>query len=310
MTELYGLLLGGGVIVCAALLLMKTRAEKRWIVPLWAALCALLGLFCARLVYWLVNFEVYLGQVKNVLSLFWIRDGGLSMTGAFLGAALGTWAAHALMGKRAGLRTGEMLDALALPLLLFVLIERVPEWLLLQMGFGMEMPNGGILTVTRWLGIYQNTYLNVALLEALAALLMLALLWRAKPERQGDVFLLFLFLYGVTQTLFESLRTDGHMMWNFVHAQMLFAVLMAAFASAVFAARRGKLLWSLALSLLEAGLIVTLEFALDSRIKVPFDFMIPYARTIWYTLYVLVLALYGAVTLRFYHRHKEAVPHA
>ena len=302
-TQLYGLFLGLVSLLCAGALALRVEKKARYTVPLWAALCVICGLLGARLVYWLVNFEVYFTQLKNPLSFFWFRDGGLSMTGALLGAALGTVLARALGGKKAGLSLPGMMDALAAPVCLMICFERLLEWLLLDMGFGPEMQSAGIFTVTRAYG----PYLNTALLSAVAAFIMALWLLPFKGKRAGDCFLLFLLFYGLTQTLFESLRTDAHMMWNFVHAQMLFAVLMAAFASAVFARRRHKLLQSLALSLLAAGLIVALEFALDGRIKVPFDFLIPYAKRLWYGLYLLVLALYAWATVRFFYRgHKEA----
>ena len=228
------------------------------------------------------------------------------MTGALLGVLLGTLVAYKLSGKRAGLQRGEMFDLLVAPLALFIVVERLLEWLLLDAGFGPEMKSAGLLTVTRELG----PYLNVALLEALTVLIIGATFTFWKGRRKGDRMLLFLLFYGVSQTLFESLRKDSHMMWDFVHTQQLFSLVLAACVYAVIAKRQGKLPQAVVMSLLCAGILTALEFALDGRIKVPFAFMTSYAKQIWYLLYVLVLALYAGSAVRVYHNKKKAVRYA
>ena len=304
--EKYGMLLGLTVLICGGLLMIGTRRDARYITPLWAGLCAVLGFFFSRLVFWLVEYEVYLVQLKNALSFFWIRDGGLSMTGALLGVLLGTLVAYKLSGKRAGLQRGEMFDLIVAPLALFIVVERLLEWLLLGEGFGLEMKSAGLLTVTSEYG----PTLNVALLEALTALIIGVTLTFWKGKRAGDRMLFFLLFYSVSQMLFESLRKDSHMMWNFVHAQQLFSLILAACVFAVIAKRQGKLPQAVVMSLLCAGILTALEFALDGRIKVPFAFMTSYAKLIWYLLYVLTLALYTGSAIRVYHNRKKAVQHA
>ncbi len=66
-------------------------------------------------------------------------------------------------------------------------------------------------------------FLRTYLLEAAVALALLVVLVRAlrQKKKDGHVFLLGCLLYGITQTLMESLRLDGHLRFSFVGLQQV-----------------------------------------------------------------------------------------
>ena len=57
---------------------------------------------------------------------------------------------------------------------------------------------------------------------ALAACLLL----RLKNRRDGELLELFLLLWGLTQALLESLRSDDHMVYHFVRIQQVLAIVL------------------------------------------------------------------------------------
>ena len=89
------------------------------------------------------------------------------------------------------------------------------------------------------------------------------------------------------------------MQWNFVHAQQVFAAVAAA--AALIAAYPRKWIRSLLVSLLTAGLVTFLEFALDGRVRPPFGFMTANVKLSWYLLFIVVIAGYLAWGLYLVH---------
>ena len=68
-----------------------------------------------------------------------------------------------------------------------------------------------------------DSYLRTYLLEAATALILAVFLIRMlrRNVKEGLVFSSFCLLYGVTQTLMESLRYDGHLRYGFIGVQQV-----------------------------------------------------------------------------------------
>lgn len=79
----------------------------------------------------------------------------------------------------------------------------------------------------------------------------------------GLQFALYTFLYGTVMILLESLRKDGHMVWGFVHAEMVFDLVFALLGLVYLARTKKRILLSLLFTAIMAGAVVALEFALD-----------------------------------------------
>jgi len=268
--RLYGyglaLMLGCWLGVAMLLFLSRKTQRERWAAALTAALSLPLGLLFARLVYCFIDpgFRPFI-SLKNVLDL---STGGLSMYGALLGAVV----AALVSARIARVKSARMLDLSAPALAAFLISARLGE-AFTSLGISRPLTTGwlaGSFLATR--GDY-DAYLRTWLLEAIAALVILLLLLRRLKAagRDGRVFTLACLLYAVTQTLFESLRNDGHLSYGFIKVhQVASAVLLAGVL--VFLSvrllknhREKKFLPVLTLSLLPLvlGGLIGVEFMLD-----------------------------------------------
>lgn len=289
----YGLMLAASALLSFALFTLLLPRDKRYAAPLAVGLSVLFGFVLARVAFWLCSSSLYVGQLHDFASIFRVREGGLAMTGALLGAGLGCFLSAKII-RDPQLPPSALFDALSPALALFIACERCHEWVLLQQNYGLDTPRLHFLSVQ---GIY-SPVLNTSRLSSLLALAILLFLLIAKTKKPGEKGLLFMILYGVTQVFLESLRQDLHLLWNFVRAQQLFAFLAAFAAVMILAYPQGKALRALIISLLTAGCITFLEFALDGRVRPPFSFMTANVKLSWYIVFVLVLIGYLYYGLR------------
>lgn len=249
----YGLLLALSAL--AAELFFFARNEKRTGHFIVALLAAVFGLAGARLVYCAVNFGFYVLDVGAPLAMLRIWEGGLSLSGALAGAVLGAW-----LGAKAGKEDfAQVLDHLLPSLLLFAAGARLSE-MAVAAGFGMEMVFP-LSIFTQKIG--DGYRLNTALLMAAADLLLFGASLTKARHRAGDRFLLGMLIYGTAHILLESMRRDGHMLLGFVHMEQLFALLIALPVLLILSHRAQRTLLSLLSTLVLAGAVIALEFALD-----------------------------------------------
>lgn len=301
----YGLSVMLGCWAAIALLASLSRHQEveRKAAAITAALSLPLGFVLARLLYCLADpaFAPFL-SIENLLQ---VSSGGFAMYGALLGAALA-----ALAGARlAGIRPARMLDFLAPALAAFLIPARLGE------GFtalGISRP-----LTTPWLaGSFlalrdaYDAYLRTYLLEALIAACLLVVLLRAlkRGKREGQVFLLFTLLYGVTQTLMESLRYDGHLRFSFIGLQQvlsaaLFSLTLIALAIRLLKrkdAKHGLAILALVLIPIILGAIVGVEFLID---RSELGKLFSYAQ---YLLVLVIPASLGILLLKTEERFGQA----
>ncbi len=224
-----------------------------------------LGLVLSRTLYCLASTDHWDAGWLSRLAFLRFFDGGMCMTGALLGILL--------TGKKHPREA-----ALACPV--FVFGARLAEMRTDGLGTGIRM--GAASFLTRHAGFTER--LNVNLLEAAAALVIFAAVWFRRNRKEGMTGVpLFLFLYGVTQVLMESLRRDQHLLWGFVKVQQITAMVMA-FAGLMEAVPKEKRLKAFLMTLGTAAALVALEFALD-RANLPDGLL--------YGPYIAVLAAYA-----------------
>lgn len=186
----------------------------------------LLGLFCARVVYWFCHLEQF--------SSFWQALIEYNVGGyALFGVILGVWAA-ALIVRRLGLvqRMGRLLDAVAPGLCLSFAFIRlsalwggacrsritVPEGFFRRLPFAV--PGADASGAGGWpLAVFFYSF--VLLLVVTLLLVRFYLRYRRCPmvdgsRPNGNVFRLFLLLWGLTEIVIDSLRYDScfmHFIW-------------------------------------------------------------------------------------------------
>ncbi len=282
----YGLLLMAGVWAGLVTLFALSKSGKalRPAAVLAGFLALPLGLLLARLVYCLAeaNFHPFL-SFKNIINL---RTGGFAMYGALAGAVLAALLASRLLKTPAAPlldRGGPGADGLSDP-------RRLGEgytMLGLSRPLTLDALANSFLARQESYGKFLRTYL----LEAAVALALLVVLVRAlrQKKKDGHVFLLGCLLYGITQTLMESLRLDGHLRFSFVGLQQvlsatLFGVTLIYLAKTRLKQDASKTLPVLTLALLPliVGAAIGLEFMIDRSAagKLPA-----------YGLYILLLAI-------------------
>jgi len=287
----YGLMVMLGCWLAIALLVVLTRRQpKERLAAAWTAAIGLpLGFVLARLLYALLDpgFAPFL-SLKNILG---VRGGGFAMYGALAGAVLA-----ALTGaKLARVRPSRALDLVAPAVTAFLVPARLGE------GFtalGISRPLTTPFIADSFLALRDayDAYLRTYALEAFVALVLLVVLlvYRARKPAAGSVFTLFCLLYGLTQTLMESLRYDGHLRYSFVGVQQVLSAALFALTIIYLAARllktpgAGKALPVLSIVMTAAILpaIVGIEFLIDRS---------ELGKLFSYGLYLLALAIPGAL---------------
>lgn len=297
----YGLcvMLGFWLAVLTLMLLCRKSAREK-LAAAWTALLALpLGFLLARLTYGLLDpvFRPFL-SLGNLLD---VTTGGFSMFGTLAGAFIA-----GLLGARiAGLEPARLLDRLAAALLVFLVPARLGE------GFtalGISRPLTTPWLASSFLALQDeyDAYLRTYLLEALIAALLFACLLRVLKKARGDgaALLRFGLLFGLSQTLMESLRYDGHLRYSFIGVQQVLSAALFSASLIVIAARAlkngraGKTLPILALALLPLilGAIVGIEFLIDRS---------ELGKLFSYLLYILALAIPGVLGILMLKREER-----
>ena len=256
---------GAAAAVLALCLFIRKRGLPKGTGSLASVLCILLGAFCSRLAFCLMNFE--LGGLMPLSGWLRITGGGWSMMGLIGGVLLGAW----LTARITGQKPGVLLDAAALALPLFITLERIGERYIPEFDISRNLDSewlaNSFLAVRDEYDAYIATYRIAA---ACAAALFVILLIRAvrKRRRDGDLCVAFLILFGAGAIIMESLRYDLFLSISFVGLQHVTAllVLCAGVIAAAVRCRQGKTgLRRAALIMLPiaGGIGLALEFALD-----------------------------------------------
>lgn len=185
-----------------------------------------LGLVCARLYYVLLKADEYFGGERSIFDL---RDGGIAIYGGILGVILGTW----LVTRRKGHKLLPYADVAAMGLLIGQCVGRWGNFFnreafgsFTDSLFAMRLP----LTAVR--GVEQDVLAELSrqtgeagypgfvqvhptfLYESLWNLAGFVLIHFLSKKRSydGQVFLLYLFWYGLGRVWIEGLRTDSLML--------------------------------------------------------------------------------------------------
>jgi phosphatidylglycerol---prolipoprotein diacylglyceryl transferase len=243
----YGIIIALGFLT--AVLLAMRDSEKFGInsedvidVVLFGAPAAIVG---ARLFYVLFRWNDYKDNIKEI---FFIRNGGLAIYGGLIGALIAAY----LVTKYKKINVLNLFD-LSMPF--FALAQAIGRWgnFFNQEAFGTNtslpwgMTGTGIRSTLNQLkdqGVNIDPNLPVHptfLYESLWNIGVFAfLIWfRKKKKLGGEVFFLYMILYGIGRAWIEPLRTDSLMLGNF-RISMVLALLFALTFATIFFIRRQK----------------------------------------------------------------------
>ena len=289
----YGLCVA--IFLLAACALLCLLAKARWHKPLDGLRLMLyilpMGLLFARLGYLLVRWRfIIVDYTPNFWGKLWL--GGYSLAGASIGIAL----ACLLFTHISGHTNGDVMDIVMPAALLALAGVRTAEQFTMD-GIGIYVE-----TEALWrfpfavVNTYEEYVMPVFFWEALTALLICAgmLLWmRPAGRKRGDAALIGMLWLGLSQVLWESLRTDDFLRFGFVRINQLWGVLLTSIAFGIWLKRchpsRRQVIASMVAYVGYVCILVCVEFGLDKS-TVP--------NTILYGLMVLVLLLVGLWAVR------------
>ena len=261
----------------AALLLVGMRLVGRDLpkgtIGLFGVLGMVFGIVLARALYCAVNWSNFVYNYENPMLAFRFFDGGLSMVGLIAGLLLAAVCTARLMK----VRTGRMMDALAVPFGLLMWTLRAGEKYT-DLGVGAAVEESFLTEHLPWLflesrmGVMVEYRLNVWQYEVFLAIALFAaalVCFRRLKDRPGATALVVFSLYGASQVLLESMRDDGHMLMIFLRVGQLGAFLLPL-AACILLSRRAKNKKTVGLAWLVValcvGAVVVLEFSLDGRL--------------------------------------------
>lgn len=284
----YGICLAAAVLICA--IFAAVRVQKLADGPrrlTWFLVLALpIGLLLSRLGWCLCTFEQTVQYIEEdgILYLFQFNRGGLLIYGALAGSFL----ALLLSSRITRGNAAELADALAAPAMLMIFFRKLSD-LVTGEGYGwpvnewfagegmslitLEDPSFFCRFPIALPDMYDGWRWAVCVFEALLALVLLFVLDRKRPLRQGGKAVLFLILYASTQLLCESMRQDAVLRWGFVRVnQILGAILLLGLMiyglTRLDQSTRKKVLLPGLLLLIGGFLVVTaMEFALEGKIS-------------------------------------------
>lgn len=314
--DVFGLrLYGFGLAVALAALLawlLLHLGEKRYALPAGSArllivLALPISLLLSRALYSLILrerlfYDVMDGSYLGLRPFLDLAGGGLSFFGMLMGIVLAALLAARLL-RRPG---AQMLDWVALPLVVFISIARFGE-ILGGQGFGEELSLPALqFFPLGFRNSYEEWYLAVCVLEGLAAALIALSLLRSRGEqaRPGDRMIRMLIPFAAMQVFLESLRQDAYLRLESnafirveqVLAMLVLVILLSLLSRPALRAGHGRLLLVAWLSLLLAA---------GAALAAEFNEKLPLPKALLYALSLLAQCLHIWIALRLLRRTRR-----
>ena len=215
-----GMTLSAALVIAFVFLHSNRYGLKLWVTETFILMAIPLCLLLARLVYVLARLDFFLERGEGMALRLW--QGGYTLWGAIPGFLL----AGILTARLAGLKSSNLLDILTPAGLLMLALGRFCEGLSGQ-GFGEESSTKLSFFPFAVVNEYGEWRWAIFMLEGMAALLFMLILFKEKNLYPGGVLRHALTLLCASQILFESLREDEFLRWGFVRlGQLLPAILL------------------------------------------------------------------------------------
>lgn len=215
----YGMILATALF--AAVLLGMRRSKKEGIKPEdvidLTIFGAIAGIVCARLYYVIFNFSEF---KDDLLKVFNTRMGGLAIYGALIGAVIAAF----FVARYKKIKPLHLFD-FAIPYV--VLAQAIGRW-----GNFVNMEAFGTSTDLPWrmslpgVGDVHPTFLYESLWDL--GVFLILIWFRNRKKIEGEVFCMYLVLYGLGRAWIEGLRTDSLMLGTIRVSQLLSVLLVVA----------------------------------------------------------------------------------
>lgn len=289
----YGLYLSIGFAFAAGFIFYQGRKIESYknAAALTCLISSLMSLVMARLVFVLfeVNFWPFL-SIENAVNL---KIGGLSMYGAIVGAVFGA----VLAARISKINFLFWLDLTVPALFLLITFARLGE---AYTTLGISRPLVTDTIKHTFLAFHDeyDAYLRTYLLESFTALMLCiaTLFYRKRYQKPGHTIMFAALLFGISQTLFESLRFDAHLRFSFIGLQQVLSIVL--FSSVIIwlalhqlKKKNNRFLSYMTLALLPLSLaaLLGLEFMIDRS---------GWSKWLLYVIYIFVLTIPAISGLR------------
>ncbi len=198
---------------------LNRRGAERWIIIDLAVWCVPFGIVGGRIFHVVTHVDDYFGAGKNILTVFYIWQGGLAIFGALLFGAIGAW----LGCRQTGIRFGVFVDALVPGLMLAQAFGRLGNYFNVELfgtpttlPWGLEVPSSNAsYPVGLPAGTLFHPTFAYEILWNLFGLAVILLINKHVKLEWGKTFALYLISYGSGRMWFESIRTDySELFWG------------------------------------------------------------------------------------------------
>lgn len=203
----YGIIIAIGIIVGAAVGVWqaKKRGYNTDMVIDLVLLCLPLCIICARAYYVAFEWDMY---KDDFWSVFKIWEGGIAIYGAVIGGVIGAL----IFSKWKKVPLGDILDIAAPSLIIGQAIGRWGNFANQEaFGYAITDPNLQFFPFGVYIDRLQEWHYATFFYESMWNLIVFVVLifYAKKAKHQGNVFVMYLTLYGLGRCFIEMLRTDS-----------------------------------------------------------------------------------------------------
>ena len=261
----FGVYVTLGALLAVAVFAIAGRnlSMKAGSVPLTVLLSSVCGILMSRICFCLMNRE--LGGITPLSYWPQLNGGGWSMVGLICGVFLGGYISAKITGEKAG----RILDLLSLSILPLMAAERIGESRIEDFDISRPLDSTFLSGSFLALGEDEPVLATYYIAAATAIVLFTVLVFRfSRREREGNLTIAFLLMYGASSIITESLRYDRFLSISFVGLQQVSAAIILALGVflAVKRSNRPKSFLASAAMIsipLTICIVISLEFALD-----------------------------------------------
>lgn len=235
----YGLIISSAIAlgVIIAMYFAKTRGFDTEIILDFVILAVPLAIICARLYYVVFTWDIY---KDNPLTIFMTWKGGLAIYGGVIGGVI----AAIIFCKRRKINVFDILDICAPSLILGQALGRWGNFFN-QEAYGYIVTDKNLqwfpyaVFIERTQTWQMATFFYESAWDM--AVFVFLFFYSRKLPKKGNVFLLYLLLYGLGRSVIEGLRTDS--LWlipNVIRVSQMLSIVLVVFSAIVLIYRNRK----------------------------------------------------------------------
>lgn len=251
----YGMIIGIGILAGVLMAVKEAKRTKQnpetyYDLALYAVIFSIIG---ARLYYVAFSWDLYKDDLLSILNL---REGGLAIYGGVIAAMITVF----VFSRRRKISFGLLVDTAGLGLILGQIIGRWGNFFNREAFgeytnnlFAMQLP----IDAVRASDITEKMREHIEVINGIEfiqvhptflyesvwniGVLIILLLWRKHKKFNGEIFLMYLFGYGVGRFWIEGLRTDQLQFFNGVAVSQVLAAVLVVVSAVLLVVGRKKI---------------------------------------------------------------------